>query len=104
MEATRERPRDSPAAAYAPTTFDPDAVPQAYSFPATAQRAGWEQFESDDLISLGEEQLFSGARTQAATKVDTRNGRGEGALQASTTPIVSEVRSSCQFIARWIKS
>lgn len=107
MEATRERPREGSLfdIAYTPAVaFDPSAVPQVYAFPATAtsQRADWEQFETDDLISLGEEQLFSGNRMKAAAQAQAQDGvqqqngqREEQALQAST-PIVSEVRSGSQ--------
>lgn len=109
MEATRERPREGSLFddAYTPTAvFDPSAVPRAYAFPATAttQRASWEQFESDDLISLGQEQLFSGSRTntvpQTQNGVQQQNGQRAELVHQASTPIVSEVRSGSQRSCR----
>lgn len=91
--ATLERPYpsapleqlvSSPAAA-----FDPLDVPRG---PFTAPASTAQGIYSEDLIDLGEEQLFTGQRR--ATVPEGRNS-GEGAVReasGSSTPVISEVR------------
>lgn len=93
MQATRERSQALLVAELAATAFDPTAVPQAYTFPATVERLSWEQFESEDLVSLGEEQLFTGDRTKSRAAEQTRDELEHGALQVPS-PIVSDVSQS----------
>jgi hypothetical protein len=106
---TLERLREPTTLDPIPSTssFDPSAVPRGpYTFPDQAQVGGWEQLEADDLISLGEERLFSGNKSKSDYKSKSDASlQGEKSIEAlggeeeelnveeiiTSTPVVSEV-------------
>ncbi|KAI5479150.1 hypothetical protein MNV49_004010 [Pseudohyphozyma bogoriensis] len=82
----RERPRldddDAPPAFTSP--FDPAAVPRE----PVDLRPQWQQIEADDLISLGEEQLFTGTRTRAAPTAWTSAREEARVSSGPSSPVV----------------
>lgn len=84
--ATRERQGDT--FLDHPSSFDPTAVPRAPD--NTLGTAAGETLRMDeDLISLGEEPLFTGGRGVASASRET----GIPARKESTVSVVSEVRT-----------
>lgn len=88
-----ERERSLQAATWQPS-FDPLAVPTAYTFPAStsSQRDG---ALNDDLQRLAEERLFSGTRQNGDT---SRTATSRDTLQSTNTAnsssaLLSEVRA-----------
>lgn len=87
--ATLERPYSPPEQLVSSSAFGPLDVPCG-PFVVAASTA--QELYSDDLVDLGEEQLFTGQRRAA---VQPGRDSGEGAVRkesGTSTPVVSDVR------------